>query len=207
MSNNDQFDEIEYFTDIAKIRYIIVSLMQKHRLIDRATLPNGALNTFHMRVQPNQRAVFGVEFLNDIVPDCIYTPYGALEINSFDRFHEISYANLTMAEKSAFLSELRKTLSMVELQSYQTDIYGTRMLQPAIYGITRLPWKKGVVFNQPLQEVSLAFKDKIKTQMVEQKHVAEIFNQVNANLQAAGYPEASLTIAEQSMTTEPIVEM
>lgn len=208
MNDSEKLDEVEYFTDVAKIRYVIASLMRKHNLIDRVKLPNGELNSFHMRVQPNKQAVFGVEFIDDVIPDCIYTPYGALEINCRDHFRNLSSAYLTTEEKCAFLSELRKTLPMVELQSYEADMRGTRMLQPAIYGITRLPWKKDVVFNQPLQEVPPSFNNGIKQQTAERQHVAEVFNQVNVGLQAAGYPEASLTIAEQKMVTpEPIMEM
>lgn len=208
MSNHDQFNEVEYFTDIAKIRYVIASLMRKHNLIEHSQLPNGELNSFHMRVQPNKQAVFGVEFIDDLIPDCIYTPYGALEINCRDHFRNLSSAYLTTEEKCAFLSELRKTLPMVELQSYEADMRGTRMLQPAIYGITQLPWKKDVIFNQPMQESPISFTNGIKMATAERQHLAQIFNQVNANLRTTGYPEASLTIAEQKMVTpEPIMEM
>ena len=196
------FDEVAYFLNIAKLRYSIAVLMRKYNLIDRTELPNGALNSFHLRAAKNPQAMIAVEFSHDVLPASIATPYGALEINTADPFRELNYACLSNEDKALFMRELRQMFAMVPLQPYVKDMISENTLQSPIYGVTRFPWSKQV-FSQPFWEGQPLAAD-LQAYQAEQKHVAEIFDQVNAVLQAQGYEKAALTLAP--LTTATTVE-
>lgn len=192
-ADQTEFDEVEYFTDIAKIRYYIARLMRNHNLIDKINPVNGILDAFYVRVDRNPKAVFAVEFLDDTIPGYLYTPYGSLEINPFDAEQlRITSAFLPIEDKTRFLSDLRKKLEMVEIQPCIIDPVSGVMKQPAIYGITKLPWKENI-FNQRYYIQARPKDPRSEALVAEAQHVAAIFAKVNEKLKELRHPEVGFS--------------
>lgn len=203
----NQFDEVEYFTDLAKIRYGISQLMYRCEMIDAVNPSNGDLNSFYRRINKNQKAAFYLEFMNDVIPYCLYTPYGAMEINPFDENKlKLSYSYLTDEEKNGFMRMLKEKLQLKLVQPAIIDSETGIVRQPAIYAITKLPWKE-TDFTERSYEQACPTKMTAAELSAEKAHCAEIYQQVNARLQAAGLPEVAFSDARPEVRRVSHVKM
>lgn len=188
MQEQKSFNEVEYFTDIAKIRYVIARLMEKYQLLDQVQPLNIFFNQFSLRTDKNPQATFGLEFDEYQLPEYLYTPYGKLEINSNDRFRNLNAVMVPPEGKEQFFQELKNVFRLQIIQPHISDEYNDKMLQPAIYGITKLPWKEKI-FNQLYQIVPTDADLEGKIDPVERKHLIQILAQVNNKLRKIGHPE------------------
>ena len=79
--SKNEFNEVEYFTDVARIVYAFSALMKKHNLVKEIVIDNNAekVNPFYGRIAKN--GAYAVEFSRG-VPSILYTPYGGISFES-----------------------------------------------------------------------------------------------------------------------------
>ncbi len=175
-NNYYMVDEKEYFTDIARLKYAITEMMQKHNLINEIVVNNDAENIqpFYGRIENNRS--LAVEFSRG-VPSSILTPYGAVNIDAASscRGYTKDYDN--------FIKDFDRTFGLIEAEPIaeknNNDEIGPRCV------ITRLPWKEEVY----LQRHIIMAKPDLRTigNKKEQAHLREIYQMVNEDLIKNGH--------------------
>ena len=183
---NQPFNVVEFFTDLTKLRYRIAKVMYYHDLIDEIKPWDGTLNTLYGRVGKNSKAVFALEFVNDILPYCFYTPYGALELNPGVNLNLI-YEMMTPQERASFFRDLRREIKMVAIKPYIKGEYSERVKQSAVYGVVEVPGKKATL-NEMYQESALPMGNKTAIIEQEKAYMHEVYQKVNAGLEQEKLP-------------------
>lgn len=199
-------DEVAYYTRTAQYRYEISRLMSNHLLIDEIDTADGKLNTCYGRTSKNFKAGIAVEFLNDVIPYCLHTPLGAVEINPHESKQtlELTYEFLTDQQKINFIRDFKCQFGAVVLQTYHATSKGNAS-QPLIYQLTKLPSE--ITAQQEQCPVLLSPKILPPQQIAdEQKHWEQIRKQVDDLLRAKGQQAMTFTDAKiakrKSMVTE-----
>lgn len=175
----EKFDEIEYFSDVARIRHALAHIMKKYGMVNEIIIDNqgGNVNPCLGRISKN--GAFAVEFFFGM-PDAIYTPYGQCRIDSGNHILRDIYA------EKALLKELEKNFGLVEVEPLKsTTKFGD--IGP-VYTLTKLPWKKGLHFPVTMERTR-ENGQQLFGEVAEEKHVADIFAAVNEKFQAEGHPE------------------
>lgn len=141
-----KFNPIEYFTDVAKIRYTMAQMMQVHHIVDDVLVDNscGKINPYYGRITPN--GAFGVEFSHG-APSYLYTPYGRVKIDSAVHHCE------NLANNELLFKDLSALFGMVKVQS---KFYQERVGEfGPWYTITSLPWKKYEKFPTTFKKLDM----------------------------------------------------
>jgi|GEM_PF-1454113 len=132
----ENFDEVDYMTDVAKMRHEIRKLLiDKYGVVTPSEEgkfmgTHKKLNSFPdqtNRIEKN--GAFAIEFTRDGTPKSIVTPYGAVTI------HE-NYAMSGLDKKTAskILDKLTKQFGLVEIERNSDG--------GSVYSVTKLPWKE-----------------------------------------------------------------
>lgn len=177
-----EFNEIEYFSDLAKIRYAIANMEKEHNLVDEVAVDNryGNVNPIYGRIIAD--GSIGLAFSAGY-PDYIYTPYGQMKIDSAAHNSDNldDKLNLLMAMKEKF------GLVMVEpaLGNKPGEI-GTR------YAITKLPWKASQKLPTKYDRGVKSYLS-IHAQASLMRHVDNVQAKVNEMFMQAGQPEFVIT--------------
>jgi len=175
----DQFDEIEYFADIAKLRYAIANMEKEFGLVDDVIVNYNAAFPFYGRIAPD--GAFGIGFSGDRYPDVLYTPYGEIKIDSAAHDSQRVWA------KHQLFHSMKQTFGLVLTEPSLGDKpneIGSR------YTITRLPWKENLKLPSKYNRTSRHFRfESIYPQVALLRHVEQIQNQVNRKFLQEGHPE------------------
>lgn len=134
-------DGVAYFTRVAQLRYEISRLMRNYELIEEINPSDGKINPYYGRTRKNLDAGIAVEFLNDVIPYCIDTYFGSMEINPGETRAtlELSYQFATDSQKIGFIRDFREKFGATVLQPYQVTKNQGNILQPVIYQIGPAP--------------------------------------------------------------------
>ena len=174
-----ELNEVEYFTDVVRIKYAITVLMKKHNLIDEIVVDNRAekVNSFYGRIVKN--GAYAIEFSRG-VPSMIYTPFGSVGIES------AKFCRGSLTDYKDFLSELDKNFGLVEKEPVVKDRFN--QVGP-LCAIARLPWKDKNKFPTEFEDLSLTTDSYDYGSVEEEQHVAEIYRAVNEQFVKKGHSE------------------
>jgi|GEM_PF-3669181 len=177
----NNFDEVQYFADVAKIRSMIAKLLKKHDMIDKeALIPTFEVNPYFGRITKN--GAFGVEFSYGY-PNAIYTPCGKVRIGIPPMNENIG----NYLDQENFFKDMQKKFGMVMVEpGFKKEFVGE--FGP-YYAITRLPWKKDEKFP--------ARYERVKGNLKEDSKRFEVFEEVrraNALLEQANEVIARLGV-------------
>ena len=178
----NNFNEIEYFSDLAKIRYAIANVEKEHHLVDEVVVDNryGSVNPIYGRIMAD--GSIGLAFSAGY-PEYIYTPYGEVKIDcaAHDSDNLDDKLNLLMAMKEKF------GLVVVEpALSNKPGEIGTR------YAITKLPWKANQNFPKKYTRTGRYYQT-VHSQISIVRHVDQVQAEVNNIFLQAGQPEFVIT--------------
>ncbi len=180
---DNQFDEVEYFTDIAKLRYAIANMEKKFGLVDDVQVKYNAVFPSYGRIAPD--GAFGVGFSGDRYPDVLYTPYGEIKINPG------VYNNQGVWAKHRLFALMKQKFGLVLTEPSLGDKpneIGSR------YTITKLPWKENQKLPLNYTKTSRQFKfESVYPQVAVLRHVEQIQDQVNEKFLQDGHPELVIT--------------
>ena len=134
-NTQQNFNEVECLVDVAKIRYEIVKLLEKNKMIRKGNINEevvAEINPYFGRIE---EGAFGVEFSYGY-PVSIYTPFGKVRIGVQsmveDRDNYIEQAN--------FYHDMQAEFGMVLVEpKLKKDLAGE--FGP-YYALTSLPWKE-----------------------------------------------------------------
>ena len=178
MSNSKKsFDEIEYFTDVAKIRHTIARYEKEFGLVDEVVVNNQCCKAdpIYNRIEPT--GAFGLSFLKGY-PDAIFTPYGEVKIDS------AKHNSTNYIDKAYLLGALKKAFGLVEVET-SLEKYG--VAKGARYAITKLPWKEKQKLPATYQRQKGVWD--ISLQIANLRHLDTICKTVNENLMQNGESE------------------
>lgn len=190
-------DEVACFTRMAQTRYEISRMMCNHLLIDEINPSDATLNPYYGRTRKSLNSGIVVEFINDIIPYCIYSHYGSMLINPRESKGtlELTSIFLTEEQKNVFLKNFKQKFGATIIQPCQVTKNKGIVLQPVIYNLSKLPnehtlrQEKGSIIMPttilPTQQID-----------AEQIYWQQISGQVDENLRAAGHPEMTFRDAK-----------
>lgn len=184
------FNDVEYFSDVAKIRLVIAKLMKKHHLVDEVVMEN-ALNQvdpFYGRIA--KTGAFAVEFYCGL-PEYIYTPYGktAIDAGAHHSLDAESKANLFNDLETLFGLKVAKPAFMID----GVDKFGPWCT------LTKLPWKANEKFPATFVNATEVEDAMHFASHEEAMHVQDVFAQVNQNL------KTQMQATQQDVVAEPVV--
>lgn len=207
MENTDLTNEVAYFTRIAQFRYEISRLMSNHLLIDDIDASDGMLDSYYGRTSKNLKAGVAVEFLNDVIPYCIYTHLGSFKINPHvsKQTLELTYSFLTEEEKINFVRDFKQKFGVTTLQPYWATEEGN-VIQPVIYHLGKLPNETNV--QNELCQI-LPTPTTLQPQQVdaEQSRWQQIRGEVDDRLRFTNHPEMTFVDAKISKRKSLIVQI
>ncbi len=194
-----QFNEVKYFSEIARVRHAIKNLARQYALVETDAEMKRIINPYKGKIAPT--GAIGVEFIHGL-PQLLYTPYGSVSIDFNAR------DAIDSAKRKIFLSELKTTFGLVATEP-QVNRDGYLEHGPC-FAVTRLPWQKTKTLPDTYQRVDKSADEllqKIITRIINsqsyddlldnetENHVAEIYAQVNQALIQTGESEAVYNLA------------
>ncbi|MBO4823241.1 MAG: hypothetical protein J5580_01590 [Clostridia bacterium] len=201
-------DEVACFTRIAQTRYEISRMMCNHLLIDEINPSDGILNPYYGRTIPDCTAGIVVEFINDIIPYCIYSHYGSMLVNPHvsKGILELTSNFLTEEQKDVFVKDFKEKYGATIIQPCQATRTKGIVLQPVIYNLAKLPTEKTLQRKQGsiIPVTTILPAQQINTEQIYWQQIRE---QVDENLRAAGHPEMTFTDAKISKRKSMIIEI
>lgn len=177
--SKNEFNEVEYFTDVARIVYAFSALMKKHNLVKEIVIDNNAekVNPFYGRIAKN--GAYAVEFSRG-VPSILYTPYGGIS------FESAKFCRGDLVNYKQFLHDMDCNFGLVEAQPVVKD----RLNQVGpICAITRLPWKEKTKFPAEFEDISLSTDSYDYGSVEEEQHLVNIYKTVNDQFMQKGHSE------------------
>ena len=180
-----EFNDVEYFSDIAKIRLAINKLMKKHNLINEIVMDKALnqVNPFYGRITKN--GAFAVEFYCG-VPKYLYTPFGKTAIDTGVQ------CSLNVENMENLFKDLENLFGLkVTLPACKID--GVDKFGPWCT-LTKLPWKAdekfpGTFVNATETEDVMCFASGEETM-----HVNEVLSQVNQNFKKQMEKNEDITV-------------
>ncbi len=172
----NEFNEVEYMTDVVRLRYEIRRVMKRYHLLDFEASNENLVNRFANEVDdaPDfyhriaKNGALAIRFIGNI-PFAILTPYGAIPI-----FHGENYNFNTESVQHKFLQELQALFGLVETEP-----------KPFLrtMAVTKLSWKVNANTNEPIKlPMPSAMYITPDADNHEQAHLYKILNVVNAKL-------------------------
>lgn len=176
----NNFDEVQYIADVAKIRHVIINLLNKHNMVDKGALKNTVteVNPYFGRITKN--GAFGVEFSYGY-PNAIFTPYGKIRTG----VPPMSDNRGNYLDQENFFKDMQKKFGLVVAEP-GFEKFGFEF--GPYYAITRLPWKKNEKFPAKFQRVKGNFKEDSKRFEVfeEVRRASALLNQAEETIAELG---------------------
>jgi hypothetical protein len=144
-----------------------------------------------------------------VIPQCIYTPFGAIDIEYSDSDNFVRYQRaaevVNEKTKMAFMADLQKLFDgcVVRMTSEPKD-KTHKENGPVVYGITKVPWSDEI--RGDMYQIAHTTKDMNgEIDYAERKQYAEIVGKVNNDYVKKGYSEFNLTVpTELEQKKEPV---
>ena len=146
-NTQNNFNEVEYLVDVAKIRHEIINLMGKNQVMRENADENttAEINPYFGRIAKDGSV--GVEFAYGY-PVSICTPFGKVRIG----VPMMSDENDSYAEQAKIYHKMQMKFGLVEVEPAVKKA-GVGEFGP-YYAVTRLPWKKNEMLPGSFERVN-----------------------------------------------------
>ena len=172
------FNEIEYFSDVARIRYKIAEMEKAYKLVDNVVVDKryGTVNPMYGKIESD--GAFGLAYSGGY-PEYIYTPFGQVKIEA------AQHDSKDYDAKFALLNDLKQTFGLVKVEpslGINPGEIGAR------YAITKLPWKADKEFPAKYKKAT-KYSTGVHSQATILRHLDAVYEQVNQRFIKNGQPE------------------
>lgn len=201
ISGVDEFNAVEHLMVVAKLRYEIAALMKNYDLIEKVEPASGVVNSFRGRIEKNPHAALGVEFFDGILPECIYSAFGAFDIfNASNQYKRLTTAFLSDEEKASFLRRFISLFQAYAVEPATTDLRGETVKQPAVYGVRKVP---GInrIFPERFELLPENMRRTVAQVNADERQIAYLINMANQELHRVGHPELMFQLSRDQIKT------